>query len=269
MKKINYIKIILDTMMVLIFVLLFNTKVLGVLFHEVAGLAIGAVILVHCVLNWKWVKVVTLKIFKSKLPTKTRIGFFIDIVLLLNFIVIIISGAFISKTVFASLELSGAPFLKSLHISMSYFSLLLIGIHVGLHWNWVILTFRKILKISEKKKAYSYISKFMVILILSFGMYSINDLGVLSKISIAPIISSITSSNDAGNRVFKGDSKSMNGPNGTAHGKERKKGSGLSEPSVLVVITSYLGVISVFSIITFYTEKILIKRKKKISEICF
>jgi len=254
-------------MMVLVFVLLFNTKVSGMLFHEVAGLAIGAVILIHCGLNWKWIKGVSLKIFKSKMPIKTRIGYFIDIILLINIVVIIISGAFISKIVFASLELSGAPFLKFLHMSISYLSLILIGIHVGLHWNWVMITFRKMFKISEKKKVYSYISKSMVILILSFGIYSINDLGFLSKISITPIISTLTSTNDGGNRVNKGESKPKGGANG-AQGKEKPNGSGFSEPSILVVITSYLGVISVFSIITFYTEKLLIKRKKKIAEIC-
>lgn len=75
MKKIIYVKIILDILMVLVFTLLFNKMVLGMQFHEVAGLAIGAAVLVHCGLNWKWIKGVTLKLFNRKLPIKTRLGY--------------------------------------------------------------------------------------------------------------------------------------------------------------------------------------------------
>ena len=53
--------------MALTFALLFNPRVLGGLtFHETAGLAIGAAILTHILLNYRWVKNVTLKIFDQK-----------------------------------------------------------------------------------------------------------------------------------------------------------------------------------------------------------
>ena len=74
----------------------------------------------------------------------------------------------------------------------------------------------------------------MVVLVLAFGIYSTYSVGFISKISM---ISSITSSS-----------------------------GGFSQPNVLGVITSYLGVISVFSIMVFYIEKILIKGKRKLIE---
>lgn len=267
MKKINYVKIILDTIMVVVFVLLFNKMVLGMLFHEVAGLAIGAVILIHCSLNWKWIKGITLKIFKRKMITKVRLGYFIDILLLVNVIIIIVSGVFISKTLFSSLHLNGAQYLKAVHISLSYFSLLLIGIHVGLHWNWVMITFKKIFRIPIKKKIYSFVSKFLIVLLLAFGGYSTYSVGFLSKISITPIISSLTSPG-SGNEMDKREFKTNDETNRpvkiegeTPKGKDRLKGDGFKETSVLGVISSYLGVISLFSIITYYSEKILAKKK--------
>ncbi|MCB2293990.1 DUF4405 domain-containing protein [Clostridium algoriphilum] len=280
-KKLNYLKIVLDTLMAVVFVLLFNYKMLGMLFHEVAGLAIGAVILLHCGLNWKWIKGVSLKICNSKLPTKTRIGYSINILLLLNVIIIIISGIFISKTLFPGLALSGGKSLQSLHITLSYCSLLLIGIHIGLHWNWVMITFRKIFKITEKKKIYSHFSKILVVLLLSFGIYSTYSVKFVSKISITPIISSLTSTSSStspssgGNEIKKGNSRPMKGPsgskptqgsNGSPQGNHKPNGSGSTNTSILGVITSYLSVISLFSIITFYIEKLLTRRKKKMDE---
>jgi len=277
-RKINYLKIVIDTLMVVIFVLLYNYLVLGMLFHEVVGLAIGAVILLHCGLNWKWIKGVTLKIFKSKLPIKTRIGYFLNILLLINVIIIIISGVLISKKLFPGFTLSGGKSLQVLHISLSYFCLLLIGIHVGLHWNWVMITFRKIFKITDKKKIYSYISKILMILVLTFGIYSAYSVNFVSKISITPVFSSSTSPSSGENEMKKGNFKSiegadgstqekrkpMEGSNGSPQENGKSKGIGLNNPSVLGVITSNLGVISLFSIITFYIEKLFSKRKKEV-----
>ncbi|HEY8889947.1 MAG TPA: DUF4405 domain-containing protein [Clostridium sp.] len=277
-KKINHLKIVIDTLMVVIFVLLYNYLVLGMLFHEVVGLAIGAVILLHCGLNWKWIKGVTLKIFKSKLPLKTRIGYFLNILLLINVIIIIISGVLISKKLFPGFTLSVGKSLQILHISLSYFCLLLIGIHVGLHWNWVMITFRKIFKITDKKKIYYYISKILMILVLTFGIYSAYSVNFVSKISITPVFSSFTSPSSGENEMKKGSFKSIEGADGSTQEKRKpmegssgspqengkSKGIGLNNPSVLGVITSNLGVISLFSIITFYIEKLFSKRKKEV-----
>ena len=120
----------------------------------------------HCALNWKWIKEVTLKLYNSKITIKTRMGYILDILLLINVAVIMISGVFISKTVFPSLDLSDTLVLKFMHISSSYFSLILIGIHIGFYWNWVTLVFKKIFKISERR-IYVYISKVIAIIVLT------------------------------------------------------------------------------------------------------
>lgn len=289
MKKLNVLKIVLDTIMVVVFVLLFNYKSVGMLFHEVAGLAIGAIILFHCSLNWKWIKGVSLKIFNSKLPTKTRIGYFINILLLLNVIIIIITGIFISKKLFPGLALGNSMVLKSLHVFLSYCSLLLIGIHIGLHWNWAMITFKRIFKITEKKKVYSYFSKILVALLLIFGIYSTYSVKFISKISVTPIITSLTSTSSStapsgsGNEMKNGGSRPTNGTNDGGHkmnvgnfkptggtsGAQQKngnlKGNESSNTSILGVITSNLCVVSLFSIITFYIEKLITKRKKKVA----
>ncbi|WP_231510831.1 hypothetical protein [Bacillus sp. UNC438CL73TsuS30] len=73
MKK-NYTKIVIDLLMAITFVLLMDPRVLnGLPFHEVAGLVIGAAIVVHIGLNYRWVINTTKKIFDPKLPKKNKI----------------------------------------------------------------------------------------------------------------------------------------------------------------------------------------------------
>lgn len=254
--------------MAIVFTLLFNKMVLGMTFHEIAGLVIGAVVLVHCSLNFKWVKGVTLKIFDSKTKIKTRIGYILDILLLITVAVIIISGIFISKILFGGLGLSSTIFTKSLHITASYFALILIGVHVGLHWKWVMVTFKKMFKIPSKK-IYNYISKVLVVLVLVFGIYSINSAGFISKLSLNS--SSKVESNikagvkpSSGEHDMKPSDGNLSGNSLSTKGGSKGGSNGESngDSNVFSVITQNLGIISTFSITVYYLEKLVKLRKK-------
>jgi hypothetical protein len=286
MKKINYVKIILDITMVIVFTLLYNTRVLGMTFHEVAGLAIGAIILVHCGLNWKWIKGVTLKFFNKGTPFKTRLGYIVDLLLLINVIVIIVTGIFISKTLFSGLNFGGAHSYKFLHVASSYFSLILIGIHLGLHWNWVMIMFKRIVKLPEQKM-FSYLSKALAVVVLVFGIYTMNSSAFLSRISpvgangvegkmrIEGRPSGESRPNVEGREATEGNSAKAKGDQtdkgsfqkpgeGNFSGKPQNiKGGKGGSTSIISVITTQLGIISVFTIGTFYIEQVLSKRKKR------
>ena len=277
MKKINYIKFLIDIIMALIFTLLFNKNVLGMSFHEIAGLAIGAVFLVHCGLNWRWIKGITLKFFTKSMTIKTRILYVLDIILLINIAVIIISGVFISKVVFVNLGLIHIQSFKTIHIFAAYLSLMIIGIHLGLHWKWVIMIFKKIFKI-QQKNIISYLSKVMMISVLVFGIYCFNSVGYMSKIKIN---STPKTENRSEGKIKEKEMKDFNDQDedksldNTQEGesihtngnkdignvfKDLDKNKG-KDKSILSAISSNLGIISVFSIITYYLDKLINRRK--------
>ena len=75
-----YVRFGLDLLMAVTFVLFFNKQVLGGLtFHEIAGLAIAVAFFTHVLLNWQWVKKVTVKLFDRRLPRRTKFGYFLNI----------------------------------------------------------------------------------------------------------------------------------------------------------------------------------------------
>ena len=134
MKK-NWSKLILDLIMLMMFLLLFNKRVLGMGFHEIAGLCVGAVVIVHLLLNGKWITQITGKLLDSKLPPRTRILYLLNILLLIAVGMIIFSGAMISKVVF-SFNLPG-PW-KIIHYFCSAMAIILMGIHLGLHAKYLL-----------------------------------------------------------------------------------------------------------------------------------
>jgi hypothetical protein len=136
------IKLILDIVLTVVFVLLMDPHSIGGLdIHEWAGLAICFFFIVHKAFNWAWIKAVSASFF-GKVPPRVRLNYILDILLLIGMVAIVLSGMKISKTIdFSWLpEFGSGLFWRFLHLSGSVLTLAVVGIHVGLHWKWVLST---------------------------------------------------------------------------------------------------------------------------------
>ena len=67
MNKKNIIKYLLDILLSLGFVLLYDKNALGMNLHEIIGLVIGGAVIIHLALNFNWVIGVSKKIFSKKI----------------------------------------------------------------------------------------------------------------------------------------------------------------------------------------------------------
>lgn len=267
MKKMNFIKIGLDILMVIVFVLLFNKMaVVPMTFHEIAGLFLGVAFIIHIVLNFKWVKQVTLKLFDRKINLRTKFGYIIDVLLLVCFIIAIITGILMSKVVFPNFRVNSSINFKMIHISISYIALLLVGIHIGLHWNWIVNVLKNIFGITGKSQILGVIAKFIVILIFIFGLYNIYSVQYFSKVSsITMSVSNSEGQPKQQSSQNEGNSGGKNEGHPTQGGAQNEGHSGepnvTNSPNIFGIISTYMSIISVFSIITFYLEKLLVKRR--------
>lgn len=169
-KHINLIKIIFDIIISALLVLMFNKNVISLNFHEIGGLILLGCFLIHKLLNWKWIVEVSKKIFSKDLNFKLRFGYIIDILLLLAMVTILISGIFISKVLFTWISSPGGNW-KVLHYFVSALSLILVGIHIGLHWRFVMGMLKKYVKLPALVARIASIV--LVIAILLFGSYNI------------------------------------------------------------------------------------------------
>jgi len=253
-KPIIYLKLSLDILMVLVFALLFNTRVFsGLQFHEIAGLALGGVFVIHLALNGKWVKKVTENVLSSQISFKTKIRYLVDVLLLLAMAFIVVSGIMISRTILVGvLKTSNIRLFQSLHIIVSYVALLLIGIHLGLSWSWVLNTCKRLFRITQQRTVLGKLGIAAVILTLGFGSYTIYSQTNASKV---PVVQSNVDQNQ-----MSAEQSGVTGlpPNGERdvgrHGRGGdREGGGANVFSVLI---TYLGVISVFSAMTVYGLKL-------------
>ena len=124
---------IIDVSMTVLLILLMSLQVTEQEYHEYIGMVMVILVIVHIYLNRKWF----ISVFKGKYPPVRILSLVIDFSLLVAFILSGISGMIIAETfTFMNLE-SLTAWGRTAHISSSYWSFVLMGLHVGLHWNMV------------------------------------------------------------------------------------------------------------------------------------
>lgn len=301
MKNKNGIKILLDLVMVILLVLMFKKNVISMSFHEIGGLVVCGLFVIHMLLNYKWIIGVTKKLFSKGLKFKTRLGYIINALLLLSMAFIGVSGILISKTIFTNIS-SNNMFWKIGHQVVSGYGIILVGIHIGLHWDFLRNHFKKWIKIP--KKVQKPLGIICIVLIMVYGMYSMGNSNFTKWLSM-PFTIAQTGDNfnkgasgerpqgnrehlekqgetsasgevpenqrldkgDRGNRP-SGEGQSQGLKNGHGENLGFKEGkdqmtSGIDILRILSVIGTYLSITLSFSVITALLEKLVNRCYKK------
>ena len=168
------VKIALDIVMMLALVLLYKAKVLTLTYHEVMGLAILGLFLIHCLVNRSWIVSVGKRLFSPQTPTRTKVSYWLAIALAVVFILIVLSGVFISKILFKGISgggHSGSAVWRNMHLFCSALSIILVGMHVGLYWDKIAGFFRK--HFGKLRGAGLVAGRVVLAIVLAFGVYSV------------------------------------------------------------------------------------------------
>lgn len=126
------VKIILDIIMLLLLLMLYQKRTISMSFHEVAGLVLFGLFVVHNVLNWRWIVAITKKLFQKSTSAKLRCSWIVNFLLLISMSGIILTGLMIAKTL--PFRLSPWGNARAWHYFFAAVSIVLMGIHLGLHW---------------------------------------------------------------------------------------------------------------------------------------
>jgi hypothetical protein len=113
----------------------------GLAIHEWLSVSFLGAGVVHILLHWEWIKAVTAQFFK-KLWHASRLNYVLNVLLLFALTAVMLSGLMISKSVMPFLGLSGLgnPGWRMIHSTSADAILILIGLHVALHWKWIVNT---------------------------------------------------------------------------------------------------------------------------------
>ena len=97
MNKKNITKIILDVAMAVLFITFFKKNLISMKFHMISGMIFGIFILVHMLLNRKWIANIGMRLFDKKIKFRTKLSYVISLILFISIIAILFSGVYIIK----------------------------------------------------------------------------------------------------------------------------------------------------------------------------
>ena len=137
-------KLLVDIAVFVVFAIVSAPQSTGIAIHEWLSIIFMAPIITHLLLNWKWIVKVTTRMFK-RLPGETRFNYIWDFVLFIMMVLVMVSGILVSESALPALGLAIVidPFWVTLHDMSANVLLLMIGVHLAMHWTWIIDALKK------------------------------------------------------------------------------------------------------------------------------
>ncbi len=169
MKK---LKMLIDILMYLIFIILMGHHITDNLIHEILGTILFVLFTLHHILNYRYYKTV----FKGKYTFKRLFMLITDLLLLICMLGMIISAINISSDVFTFLNIPSTIFGRKLHMISTSWGFVIMSIHLGLHIGILINKLNK----KMKDNTFEYVYYLILFLIAVYGLYSFIRLKFIS-----------------------------------------------------------------------------------------
>ncbi len=161
------VKIIVDTFMVILMMLLMSYSLIGENIHEGIGVGMFVLFVMHHILNAAWMK----NLCKGRY---TAYRILQTILVLMAFVVMagsMISGVVLSRYAFSFLNVSGgASWARAMHMVCAYWGFAIISLHFGLHWGMIIGITKKAAGIQSPIAIWAF--RIMALLLAGYGVYA-------------------------------------------------------------------------------------------------
>ena len=155
------VRMTLDLLMIVLLPMLMGYSLVGELYHEIIGVAMGVLFTVHIILNRKWIA----SLFKGSYHARRIMTTAVNFLLMICVLTSMASGIFLSKHIFRFLGITfGAGLMRTLHMLAAYWGFLLMSFHAGTHGGQMIG------KIRKKSLKHTIAAGFL--LISAYGVYA-------------------------------------------------------------------------------------------------
>ena len=123
------IKTAADILMTAALPVLMCYSIVGETAHEIVGVAMFVLFILHHILNFGWVK----SLFKGRYGLKRIVGTIVNAAVLVCMIGLMYSSLVISKHIFTFIDIGGTSTAWNIHILCAYWGLVLMSVHLGMH----------------------------------------------------------------------------------------------------------------------------------------
>jgi hypothetical protein len=147
--------------------------------HEIFGTALSALLGWHLAVNRTWLR----NLFRGRYDARRTVALVLHLLLIANMAALLVTSIVISKSVFALLPIPDSIYLRDVHWFAAYWVMIIVGLHLGLHWSRVMGMVRTTLRLSPRNFARTSVLRIAAALLAGFGAWSFSVLGVWGKLT--------------------------------------------------------------------------------------
>lgn len=273
--KRNRLKIAIDIVITAALLLLYNVHAdLGLVFHEWAGILIAIGFVLHVALSWSWVVGVTRK-FLTTTP-RARLLYVVDVLVLVAMAWTIVGGVLISRVATPMLA-SHDPFWRVTHVPVSYLTLVLVGVHLGLHWEWVLRVVRKMAGAPAASPLARWALRLVAAAVFAAGVWSVVATDAVGQVGRAVASPTAGMPREAGQAPGggRGPGRGMGPGAGMGRGEGMGPGGGMgrgerrgaASGSDLTSLALHGGVVAAFAVPVYYLDAawVAVRRRRRVT----
>ena len=138
------VKFYSDIILFVAFIFINIPQTTGIPFHEWFSIFFIAPMMLHILLDWKWIVNVTKRIFK-KLPGEVRFNHLWDTLIYVMMVLAFFTGFVISESALPTLGIHVKidSFWSAMHDIVANLLMVFIGVHLAMHWGWIVNAVRR------------------------------------------------------------------------------------------------------------------------------
>lgn len=143
---------ILDSLLLIAFILLLSPRMTGLPRHELLGVAFILPVIVHLIIARPWIRGAAKDLTSARHP-RTRINFILNALLFVLIVAEIFSGLEISQVLLPSmgwLRVDDRAW-RQLHNEFLNWVRLFVAVHVAVNWNWIMGTLRRLSSAASRR----------------------------------------------------------------------------------------------------------------------
>lgn len=169
MKRREKARMVLDMAMMILIPFLMAYSLVGEAVHEGMGIVMAFLFLLHHVLNIRWYQNLT----RGRWSALRIWGTVINGLLMVVMIALPVSGIMMARHIFNFPAISsGISMARQIHLLASHWGFLLMGLHLGFHWNMVMGMVKKATGVVKKSKLSKAVLRLFALLLSLYGIYA-------------------------------------------------------------------------------------------------
>jgi len=152
---------------------------LGNLPHEISGTGLFVLLGWHIASNRRWFK----NMFRGRYNGRRLVTLALHLLLIANMTILLATSVAISKSIVGIGQFPATARLRELHWFSAYWAVIVVGVHLGLHWPRVMTSGRTMLGLPAPGRFQIWALRCAAAFAFCFGIWSFILLGVWTKLT--------------------------------------------------------------------------------------